>query len=69
MNLFLKMIPGRKNRKTFLLNRLRAIFTPTDATSASNCSTRSPSIPSYNGAGQNHDKNLSPAWGGSIRFD
>lgn len=58
-NLFLKTISGLKNLSTLNAILLPAILSPLNLLSATNCSSTSPSMLSYNDGGQNHCRNLS----------
>ena len=54
--LFLTRIDGLKNFNTFQARSLAAFLSPSVLQSNSNCSTRSPSMPSSNAGGQNHSR-------------
>ncbi len=64
--LFLIIMDGLKNLITRQVNLLFAFFTPSSFTSYSNCSIRSPSIPSNRSGGQMHLNRLSNLPGGDI---
>lgn len=59
VKLFRNTIPGLKNLSTFQASFRRAFFSPTSFTSSSNCSSRSPSMLSYNAGGQKKRKKRS----------